>query len=94
MTKSGAKGMRVDVLDCVAYADASGLVAVIRVGRLTYACNLGGRASVRLITDSSYISRRERLIATSMAEQAYRKIVDSMAPAWIEANRAMYADVA
>lgn len=91
MTKSAASGMTVTILDCVAYTDASGMPCAITVGRLLFACNLVGTVRVRLVGENSYVSRRERLIATSMAERAYARLLDGMSPEWMAANRAMYA---
>lgn len=76
----------------VCYLDGSGIPTTIRVGPLFFAFDLHGEVTYREISGRSVL-RRERLRCTSIAQQAFRRHMEGLAAWWIEANRAMYADL-
>lgn len=77
----------------VCYLDGSGFPTTIRVGPLFFSFDyIGGKIDCREISGRSVL-RRERLRCTSIAQQAYRRLVADLPRYWLDMHAGMYADL-
>jgi len=85
-------GATVDLVDV--FADGSGAPAVVRVGEYTWAFDMLGETSCKLIGGpTGYRSRKSFAIAINKARSAYAMALGHETDAsWIERNAAMYAE--
>lgn len=74
------------------FPDASGAPAVIAYRGFVYACDHVGAPKLHAI-QLPRTTRRERLIAQSVCEAAYRELLAAnVDDTWVAANLAMYAE--
>jgi hypothetical protein len=74
------------------FDDVSGVTAVVRCNGFSFAYNLIGEVRCTLIGGSG--TRRQRLVAQSIADRAFQRAIATLSPEWLAANKAMYAQCA
>ncbi len=83
--------VRVSIQDV--YADGSGAPALVKLAGFTFACDILGVHKRRPV-GAPRCSATERKIAERRASEAYAaELAKATDAAWMELNRAMYADL-
>jgi hypothetical protein len=75
--------------------DGSGATALVTVQGRKFSCDILGSVKVRPVSDRNDSGRSPPKWMSAYVEKTYRTELAKLAtPAWMEMNRAMYADVA